>query len=134
VSETEEESAPPKKEKKEEKRKPEKKQKPKGEQVAAERKLGGVTPPPLNAVREFVKGQSYVTPVVLAEGFGLKVGIAKKLLRDLEKEKVVSLVSGDRRMGIYAPPKAPEQKIGDVGQPSPTQPKPGERRKKKRRR
>ncbi|MFB0569236.1 MAG: hypothetical protein ACETV0_06455 [Nitrososphaeria archaeon] len=133
MSETEEEGVPPKKEKKE-KRKLDKKQKPKSEQAAVERKLGGVVPPPPNAVREFVRGQSYVTPVVLAEHFGLKVGIAKKLLRDLEKERVISLVSGDRRMGIYAPPKAPGEETGGLGEPPPTQPKPVERRKKKRRR
>ena len=134
VSETEEETVPPKKEKKEEKRKPEKKQKPKGEQAAVERKHGGVIPPPLNEVRDFVKGQSYVTPVVLAEGFGLKVGIAKRLLSDLEKERVVSRVSGDRRMGIYAPFKPPGEETGGLAQPPPTQPKSVERGKKKRRR
>jgi len=136
---SERETAPPteekeeKKERKEkEKRRPEKKEKPKGEQAAVERKLGGVVPPSLDAAREFVKGQSYVTPFLLAEQFGLKIGVAKKILRELEIERAVSPVLGDRRMKIYAPPQPIGEETREASQPSPTRPKPVESVKGKR--
>jgi len=136
---SERETAPTKEEEKEkkerkekEKRRPEKKEKPRGEQAAVERKLGGVVPPPLDAAREFVKSQSYVTPFLLAEQFGLRIGVAKNMLRELEIEKAVSPVLGDRRMKIYAPLQPVGEGTREVGEPSPTRPKPVESGKGKR--
>jgi len=141
---SERETAPPKEEKEEkeekkerkekekEKRRPEKKEKPRGEQAAVERKLGGVVPPSLDAAREFVKGQSYVTPFLLAEQFGLRIGVAKKMLRELEVERAVSPVLGDRRMKIYAPPQTIGEETREASQPSQTRPKPVESGKGKR--
>lgn len=118
--------------KKGEKRRPEKKAKPRGEEAAMERKLGGVVPPSLNEVREFVKGQRYVTPVVLAEGFGLKVGVARRLLRELEQQRVVSLVLGDSRMRIYVPTENLVKEAGKLSQPVAARPKPPGRGKRKK--
>lgn len=68
-----------------------------------EKLVASVIPPPLEEVLEFVKTQSYLTPNLLAEKFGIRISIAKNVLSKLAERKYVRLVCGDRRLKIYEP-------------------------------
>ena len=45
-------------------------------------------------VLSFVKSSKYVTPYLLASKFGLKVSVARKILRDLVRKGVIEEVEG----------------------------------------
>ncbi len=70
-----------------------------------EKVVAGVIPPPVDEVLEFVRDQPYLTPNALAEKFGVRVSIARQVLRDLAERGYVRLVVGDKRLRIYAPVK-----------------------------
>lgn len=70
-----------------------------------EKVVAGVIPPPIEDVLDFVKDQPYVTPNFLAEKFGVRISIARQVLRDLAGKGYVKLIVGDRRLKIYAPVK-----------------------------
>lgn len=70
---------------------------------AREKLVASVIPPPLEEVLEFVKTQAYLTPNLLAEKFGIRISIAKKVLSGLAEKRYVRLVCGDRRLKIYEP-------------------------------
>ncbi|MCD6313049.1 MAG: hypothetical protein J7L79_04490 [Thaumarchaeota archaeon] len=68
-----------------------------------EKLVASVIPPPLEEVLEFVKTQLYLTPNLLAEKFGIRISIAKKVLRELADKRYVKLVCGNRKLKIYEP-------------------------------
>ncbi|MCD6591687.1 MAG: hypothetical protein J7K78_01555 [Thaumarchaeota archaeon] len=68
-----------------------------------EKIVASVIPPPMDEVLEFIKTQSYLTPYLIAEKFGIRISIAKKVLSELAEKKYVRLVCGDKRMKIYEP-------------------------------
>jgi small subunit ribosomal protein S25e len=70
-----------------------------------ERVVANVIPPPIDEVLEFLREQQYVTPNILAEKFGVRISIARQVLRDLAGKEYVKLVVGDKRLKIYAPVK-----------------------------
>lgn len=72
---------------------------------AREKTVSSVIPPPKGEVLEFIKTQPYVTPYMLAEKFGIRISIAKQVLRSLTEEKYVRLVVGNSRLRIYEPVK-----------------------------
>lgn len=76
-----------------------------GGEGGGEKISGSVIPPPKEEVLEFAKTQSYVTPYVLAEKFGIRISIAKQVLRTLAEERYLRLVAGDGRLKIYEPVK-----------------------------
>jgi small subunit ribosomal protein S25e len=42
-----------------------------------------------------------ITPYAVASQFNIKVGVAKRLLEELEKKNIISLVGGNARLRIY---------------------------------
>jgi len=70
-----------------------------------EKLVASVIPPPVEEVLEFLKTQQYLTPNLLAEKFGIRISIARKVLSDLAGKGYVKLVCGDRRLKIYEPAK-----------------------------
>ena len=68
-----------------------------------EKMVASVIPPPMEEVLEFAKTQPYLTPYVVAEKFGIRISIAKQVLRELAEKKYVRLVCGDKRLRIYEP-------------------------------
>ncbi|MCS7133074.1 MAG: hypothetical protein N3F65_04245 [Nitrososphaeria archaeon] len=72
---------------------------------AREKVVSSVIPPPRDEVLEFIKTQPYVTPYVLADKFGVRISVAKQVLRTLADGKYLRLVAGDGRMRIYEPVK-----------------------------
>ncbi len=79
-----------------------------GERAAAatetrEKIVSSVIPPPMEEVLEFIKTQPYLTPFILAEKFGIRISIAKKVLSSLAEKKYIRLVCGDSRLKIYEP-------------------------------
>ena len=68
-----------------------------------EKMVASVIPPPMEEVLEFAKTQPYLTPYVVAEKFGIRISIAKQVLRELAEKKYIRLVCGDKRLRIYEP-------------------------------
>jgi small subunit ribosomal protein S25e len=52
------------------------------------------------AARE-IQQMSYITPYLLSTKLEVKIGVAKRILRELEKEGKVKLVSPNRRSPLY---------------------------------
>lgn len=48
-------------------------------------------------------GERYYTPYVLAQRYGLKISVAKKILRTAYKQGLIKLYSSGRRSPIYIP-------------------------------
>ncbi|MEM3928949.1 MAG: hypothetical protein QXX48_01530, partial [Candidatus Korarchaeum sp.] len=55
---------------------------------------------------------SYITPQSLAMKYNIRVSIARRLLRDLEREGLVVYVDGNSRIRIYMGTKARAVKEG----------------------
>lgn len=72
---------------------------------AREKAVASIIPPPIDDVIEFLREQPYVTPNLLADKFGVRISIARQVLRDLAGKGFVRLVVGNRRLKIYAPVK-----------------------------
>ena len=70
-----------------------------------EKMVASVIPPPMEEVLEFAKTQPYLTPYTVAEKFGIRISIAKQVLRGLAERGYVRLVCGDKRLKIYEPVK-----------------------------
>jgi small subunit ribosomal protein S25e len=62
-----------------------------------------IIPPPKEELNKFISSSKIITPYMVAEKFNIKLSIAKQILKDLVKEGVLSIVSGDNRIRIYAP-------------------------------
>lgn len=57
----------------------------------------------LKRAEKEVRGLDYVTPFTLSTRLGVKISLAKRLLRTLEKEGKVRLVAPSRRDPLYVP-------------------------------
>jgi small subunit ribosomal protein S25e len=60
-----------------------------------------VTQEMLNEMKKALKRAKVVTPQSIAESYGIKVSVAKRILRELEKEGVVIYVNGNSKLRIY---------------------------------
>jgi len=63
----------------------------------------GLTPDLIEKARRELVKEKYVTPFRVAQKYGIKVSTARRLLRILAGEGLLSLVSGTRRARIYVP-------------------------------
>jgi len=50
-----------------------------------------------------VKHMKFVTPKMLADKMEISIGLAKRVLRDLEAKGIIKLYSKNRRIQIYVP-------------------------------
>ncbi|ALU11876.1 30S ribosomal protein S25 [Ignicoccus islandicus DSM 13165] len=57
----------------------------------------------LRKAEAIVRKMQYVTPYVLANKMEVGIGLAKRILRDLETKGVVKLYSKNRRVQVYVP-------------------------------
>ncbi len=57
----------------------------------------------VDKAQKVVKSMNFVTPSALAEKLGVDMGLAKRILRDLENRGVLKLYSRNRRIQIYVP-------------------------------
>lgn len=64
---------------------------------------GRVTQASLDAIFKEISKASYITPYLLHSQYGLKISEAKRVLRALEEQGLLKLVSGNRRVRIYVP-------------------------------
>ncbi len=60
-----------------------------------------VTPELEEEIRKYVKKAKTVTPQSLASKYGIRISVAKKLLRVFEKEGLVVCVDGYSKLRIY---------------------------------
>ena len=76
----------------------------KQEKTRVEKKLGSVDLPDLSndELMDQLGGMRAITPTAVAMQFNIKVGMAKRLLEDLRKNKVVDLVSKSHNLRVYA--------------------------------
>jgi len=76
----------------------------KQEKTRVEKKLGSVDLPDLSndELMDQLGGMRAITPTAVAIQFNIKVGIAKRLLEDLRRNKVVDLVSKSHNLRVYA--------------------------------
>ncbi|NPA84515.1 MAG: hypothetical protein GXO07_00740 [Crenarchaeota archaeon] len=58
-----------------------------------------------------IRGMKFVTPTSLSEKMGISVGLAKRVLRDLETKGVLKLYSKNRRVQVYVPADKFEQLV-----------------------
>ncbi len=81
-----------------------KKEKPKTKgQILAESKQRGVDMPNINDPKFLSQISKFkvLTPYSMSSQLNLKISSAKKLLRELEKKKVVTSVEGNSRIRVY---------------------------------
>ncbi|MCC6029198.1 MAG: 30S ribosomal protein S25e [Candidatus Korarchaeum sp.] len=71
-----------------------------------------VKPQVMEQMRKEVVRSSYITPQSLAMKYNIRVSVARKLLREFEREGLVVYVDGNSRLRIYKGAKA---KIGGEG-------------------
>lgn len=64
---------------------------------------GRVTQASLDAIFREISRAPYITPYILHSQYGLKISEAKRVLRALEEQGLLRLVSGNRRVRIYVP-------------------------------
>jgi small subunit ribosomal protein S25e len=71
----------------------------------AEKRPRGLQAPELNDPKFLgeVQRMSAITPFGLATQFNLRLSVAKDLLEELEKRRLISLVGGNARIRIYRP-------------------------------
>jgi small subunit ribosomal protein S25e len=71
----------------------------------AEKRSRGLQAPDLNDPKFLgeVGKMSAITPYSLASQFNVKLSVAKDLLEELERRKLVTLVGGNARIRIYQP-------------------------------
>ena len=76
----------------------------KQEKTRVEKTLGSVDLPDLSndELMDHLGGMRAITPTAVAIQFNIKVGIAKRLLEDLRRNKVVDLVSKSHNLRVYA--------------------------------
>ncbi|MEM0444473.1 MAG: hypothetical protein QXW60_07290 [Nitrososphaerota archaeon] len=71
----------------------------------AEKRVLSVTVSNISEVESFVQSQPYLTPYVIAEKFGVRLSIAKRLLRGLAEKGVIRPIENVARLKLYAPTK-----------------------------
>ncbi|RDD53642.1 MAG: 30S ribosomal protein S25e [Candidatus Korarchaeota archaeon NZ13-K] len=63
-------------------------------------------------IRKEVVRASYITPQSLAMKYNIRVSVARKLLREFEREGIVVYVDGNSRLRIYMGARAKVSKEG----------------------
>jgi len=58
---------------------------------------------PIDAIAKDVKKMRCITPYLIATKYGIKISLAKKVLRELSERNVIKLVDRNRRVDIYVP-------------------------------
>ena len=102
------------------------------ESTGYEKSVLGLSVPNMEEVVNYVKGLKYVTPYVLAEKFGFRLSLAKRLLSDFVSQGLLKVVAGDNRLRIYAPiTETIPQETGGTTAVASQQPKEKKRRSKK---
>lgn len=56
-------------------------------------------------VESFAQSQPYLTPYVLAERFGIRLSVAKRIMRTLAEKGLIRPLEGVTRLKLYAPTK-----------------------------
>jgi ribosomal protein S25 len=104
----------------------------------AEKRSLGVSAPSLGDVESFVKTQPYVTPSVLGERFGVRLSIAKRLLKTMAERGLLRPASGVTGLKLYMPMgevklarKAQVMKQAEAAEVVEAQPQPTKGKKKK---
>lgn len=69
----------------------------------AEKKIWKIEPPPETDIATYVRSQKFLTPFSLSERYGIRLSIAKDLLRRFHSQGVIKRVAGTNRISIYAP-------------------------------
>lgn len=65
-----------------------------------------VTPEQLEEIRKYVQRAKVITPQSLALKYDIRVSVARKLLREFQREGLVAYVDGNSRLRIYKGAKA----------------------------
>lgn len=78
------------------------KEKARKEKIKGEVRIGSVNISINEVMREVVK-TSYVTPYQLASKSGIKISVARKVLKELEEKGLLKLIDKNRRIAIYVP-------------------------------
>jgi len=65
--------------------------------------LGYIADKSLNDIAKEISKMKVVTPYVLSNMFKIKIGLAKRALKELELKGLVKLVDKNRRVAIYVP-------------------------------
>lgn len=70
-----------------------------------EKKSLGITLPDLNSKKVIgeLKTMKVLTPYTVASRFDLRLSVAKDLLKNLERKRIVEYVSGSKNLKIYKP-------------------------------
>lgn len=71
-----------------------------------------VRPSNLDQIKKDVQRSSVITPQSLALKYNIRVSVAKRLLRQFEKDGLVVYVDGNSRIRIYRGTKAKSSKEG----------------------
>ena len=73
--------------------------------TVAEKRPRGLQSPDYNDAKFLgeVQKMGVITPFTLATQFNLRLSVAKDLLEELEKRKLIALVGGNARIRIYHP-------------------------------
>ncbi len=65
-----------------------------------------VTPEQLEEIRKYVQRAKVITPQSLALKYDIRVSVARKLLREFQREGLVVYIDGNSRLRIYKGAKA----------------------------
>jgi len=70
-----------------------------------EKKSLGITLPDLKSKKVIgqLKTMKAITPYTVASRFDLRLSVAKNLLRELERRRIIEYVSGSKNLKIYKP-------------------------------
>lgn len=69
----------------------------------AEKRVLGLTIGNISEVEAFAQSQPYLTPYVIAEKFGVRLSIAKRVLRGLAEKGLIKPIEDVTRLQLYAP-------------------------------
>lgn len=58
---------------------------------------------PINVIARDIRKMKCITPYLIATKYGIKISLAKKVLRELAERNVIKLVDRNRRVDIYVP-------------------------------
>ncbi|MCE4612127.1 MAG: 30S ribosomal protein S25e [Desulfurococcales archaeon] len=74
-----------------------------GSRASEEAIIVDITPSLMEQARRELVREKWITPYKVASRYGIKVSLAKKLLRTLEREGLIVLFSKNRRSPVYVP-------------------------------
>ena len=70
--------------------------------MMSEKKTTGVLMPEINdSLIDEIRKMKVITPFATSSRFGLRISIAKDLLEELERKKIIELVSRSRKTKVY---------------------------------